>query len=215
MHIQTSNQEPLKLGFGDYGCNWGTHLCGLYETVEERDEIICGFLNAGLSDNSMLAFVSPGTDHELKRNWAQRHPENASMLDACPLEVLSPASLYFPNGSFSPWAMEEALEDFFATTQQQGRRTVRSGAEMDWALERIPGSEHLMAYEARLNLIVRDKPWVTMCLYDITRFSGATIVRVLQTHPYCISGRVITHNPFYRDPVAWLRDNAPEFLTSN
>jgi len=40
MHFQTSDQEKLELGFGGYTCNWGLHICGLYETEKERDEII-------------------------------------------------------------------------------------------------------------------------------------------------------------------------------
>jgi len=47
MHIQTSNQEQLNLGFNNYTCNWGLHICGLYETEAERDEIILGFLYTG------------------------------------------------------------------------------------------------------------------------------------------------------------------------
>ena len=44
MHIQTSQQEKLNLGIGDYSCNWGLHIAGLYETPQERDEIIFGLL---------------------------------------------------------------------------------------------------------------------------------------------------------------------------
>jgi hypothetical protein len=44
MYIKTSNQEPFRIGFGDYTCNWGLHICGLYESDKERDRIIFGFL---------------------------------------------------------------------------------------------------------------------------------------------------------------------------
>lgn len=44
MHIKTSKQLEFKLGIGDYTCNWGVHICGLYETEQERDEIIPGFM---------------------------------------------------------------------------------------------------------------------------------------------------------------------------
>ena len=37
------------------------------------------------------------------------------------------------------------------------------------------------------------------------------IMKVLQTHPYTISGGVITKNPYFQDPDEWLRLNAPEF----
>ena len=40
MHIHTSEQDSLELGFGNYSCNWGLHICGLYETEEERDKAL-------------------------------------------------------------------------------------------------------------------------------------------------------------------------------
>jgi|GEM_PF-1282689 hypothetical protein len=36
-------------------------------------------------------------------------------------------------------------------------------------------------------------------------------MNVLQTHPYTISGGVITQNPYFVDPDEWLRENDPEF----
>jgi hypothetical protein len=83
---------------------------------------------------------------------------------------------------------------------------------MVWALEAIPGVEHLMAYESRLNYFIPGKPWISICLYNLNKFSGSTIMGVLRTHPYSISGGVITENPFYQDPDEWLATNAPQFL---
>ncbi len=85
---------------------------------------------------------------------------------------------------------------------------------MSWALEAVPGVEHLMAYESRLNYFIPDKPWVSICLYDVTRFSGAQIMNVLRTHPYTINGGVITENPYFIDPDEFLRTHAPQFLPS-
>ena len=51
MHIKTSNQEKLDMGFGGYTCNWGLHICGLYETEIERDEILFGFFHEGALKN--------------------------------------------------------------------------------------------------------------------------------------------------------------------
>ncbi|MFZ1983474.1 MAG: MEDS domain-containing protein [Desulfatitalea sp.] len=114
MHIQTSNQARLALGFGGYTCNWGVH--------------------------------------------------------------------------------------------------VRATAEMVWALPAIPGVEHLLAYESRLNYFIPGKPWISICLYKVTRFSGAMVMNVLRTHPYTISQGVIAQNPYFQNPDDWLRRNAPQFL---
>ncbi len=40
MYMKTSDQPVLELGFGNHQCNWGVHVCGLYETEAERDEMI-------------------------------------------------------------------------------------------------------------------------------------------------------------------------------
>ena len=71
MHIKTSNQEPLKLGFGNYTCNWGLHIAGLYETEEERDEIVFGFFKQGLQDNDLGLFCPAERSlEEFKRAFA-------------------------------------------------------------------------------------------------------------------------------------------------
>ncbi len=44
MHIKKSNQSELKLGIGDYTCNWGVQIFGLYETEKERNDIVHGYL---------------------------------------------------------------------------------------------------------------------------------------------------------------------------
>jgi len=36
MHFNTSEQEELELGFGVHSCNWGVHMCCLYETEKEN-----------------------------------------------------------------------------------------------------------------------------------------------------------------------------------
>jgi hypothetical protein len=84
---------------------------------------------------------------------------------------------------------------------------------MVWALEAIPGVEHLMAYESRLNYFIPGKPWISICMYNLTKFSGSTIMGVLRTHPYAINGGVITENPYYQNPDEWLARNAPQFLS--
>ncbi len=214
MHIHTSDQEKMKLGFRQYTCNWGAHICGLYETIEERDAIILGFLNQGAVDGD-LQFYCPAerSKEDFLARYAEAFPACSHHPDDPNLFQLSSAKdLYYPDGTFSPWAMNTALNDFFAASQKRGRRNIRATSEMVWALESIPGTEHLMAYESRLNYFVSGKPWISICLYNLNKFTGATIMNVLRTHPYSISGGVITENPYYQDPDKWLAENAPEFL---
>jgi hypothetical protein len=216
-HIRTSDQDVLDLGFGGYTCNWGVHIAGLYETARERDEIIFGFLNRGDLDGD-LQFYAPSerTVDEFHKAYAARHPHCAGHSHAADrFRVVPATTLYCPDGTFSPWDMERSLEAFYRESRRNGGRSIRATAEMSWALETMPGAEHLMAYESRLNYFIPGKPWISVCLYDVTRFSGKMIMQVLQTHPYVINGGVITENPYFQDPTRWLTKNAPEFLSEN
>jgi len=214
MYIQTSELPRLELGFQGHQCNWGVHFCGLYENEAERDEIIFGFLGQGIRDNDLQLYCpTERSEEDFRTRFSASCPECRDHLsDPDVVQLYSARELYYPNGSFSPWTMDDNLNAFYRQSQAGGRRNIRATAEMVWALEAIPGVEHLMAYESRLNYFILGKPWISICLYNLTKFDGKTILDVLRTHPYTISKGVITENPFYQDPDEWLAENAPQFL---
>lgn len=214
MHIKTSNQEKVNMGFKNYVCNWGLHIAGLYETEKERDEILFGYLKQGYSEGDLQLYCpSERTETDFKQKFAHHCPHCENHLsDKNKFQILSAKDLYYPNGTFSPWAMDDGLNSFFKESQKNGKRNVRAAAEMVWALEAIPGVEHLMAYESRLNYFIPGKPWISICMYNVNKFSGDVIMNVLRTHPFTISGGIITQNPYYVDPDNWLEKNAPQFL---
>lgn len=213
MHIQTSNQERLDLGFGGYTCNWGLHICGLYETYDERDEIIFGFLHEGAIKNDRQLYCHVELSKEkFIEEYGKRYPDCKHHIhDPDLFSINSAKELYYPDGTFSPISMDEGLNKYFIESQRDGKRNIRATAEMVWALDAIPGVEHLMVYESRLNYFIPPKPWISICLYNITKFSGSIIMKVLQVHPYTITNSIITQNPYYQNPDEWLQKNAPEF----
>lgn len=217
MHIKTSDQETAILGIGGYSCNWGTHICGLYENATERDEIIFGFLGRGYSEGDLQVYcpVERSPD-EFYYDFGLFCPQCSNKLhDSNHFDLRSAEEFYFPNGFFDPWHMDEALNTYFDQSQLNVKRNVRATAEMSWALKNIPGVESLMAYESRLNYFIPGKPWISICMYNITKFSGAMIMNVLKTHPFTINGGIITQNPYYIHPDKWLKDNAPQFITAH
>ena len=214
MYIKTSDQEKLELGIGNYSCNWGIHIAGLYETEQERDEIINGYLKEGAMAGDMQLYCpAEQSEAEFRTKFVHHCPACEAKLDDSEyFSISSVKDLYYPDGVFSPIAMDEGLDSFYAESQKSGKRNIRATAEMTWALEAIPGVEHLMAYEARLNYFIPDKPWISICLYNTTKFSGSIIMNVLKTHPYVINGGILTQNPFFEDPAKWLAKYAPQFL---
>ncbi len=217
MYIKTSDQEKVNMGFNNYTCNWGLHLAGLYETEAERDEIIFGYFNQGLKENNLQLYCpTEQTESEFKEKFLRHHPDYKEALeDENKMAIYSTKELYYPTGVFSPWDMDDGLNQFYEQSQRNGRRHVRATAEMVWALEAVPGREHLMAYESRLNYFIPGKPWISICLYNISKFSGDVIMDVLRTHPFTLNGGIITQNPYFMDPDTYLAKYAPAFLDKN
>ena len=217
MRIHTSEQQYLKLGFGSYECNWGIHIAGLYETDKERDTIMLGFLSEGISagDLQLYAYHERSRDQFIE-DMVHFCPHCSGKLnDTDIIEIHPSRDIYYPDGTFSPLGMDSSLNDFYIQSQSTGHRHIRATAEMVWALEAIPGKEHLMAYESRLNYFIPGKPWISVCMYNLNKFDGSTIMDVLRTHPYVANKGTLTENPYYQDPDIWLKENAPQFLPEN
>jgi hypothetical protein len=215
MYMHTSDQEQMELGFYGCSCNWGTHICGLYHTEEERDEIIYGFLHQGKMDGDRRLYVpNERSQDDFLAGYRSRFGEaETSEIENDDLFLMADAkSLYYPEGHFSPQAMDNSLNAFYQQSQAEGRRNIRATAEMTWALDAVPGVEQLMVYESRLNYFIPGKPWISICLYNLNKFDGLSIMNVLRTHPFAISHGIITENPYYQEPQEWLRINAPHFL---
>jgi len=216
MYIQTSTQEKLNLGIGNYQCNWGIHIAGLYETEAEREEIVMGYLHQGDIDGDLQLYTP--VEHsveDFQHSYSEAYPKcNSHLYNDKHFQVISAEKLYYPDGTFSTEKMDENLDAFYRESQKTGRRNVRATSDMAWALEKIPGTEHLMVYESRLNYFIPGKPWISLCLYNITKFDGATIMNVLRTHPYTLNGGVLTENPYYQDPDIWLAENRASVLKS-
>jgi hypothetical protein len=215
--LKTSDQEKFELGYGNYSCNWGIHVAGLYETEEERDEIIFGFLGEGIQKKDLQLYVPAEQSREkFITNFSQSCPGCKNSLQNHEVfRFFDAKELYYPDGFFSPKAMDVGLNELYKNTQKNGKRNIRVAAEMVWALDAVMGKEHLFAYESRLNYFIPHKPWISICLYNITKFYGATIMDVLHTHPYTLNKGILMENPYFQDPDIWLKENAPQFLNEN
>jgi hypothetical protein len=211
MHVQTSNLAPLSLGFGGYTCNWGVHMCGLYETDAEYDDLVYSFLHQGDLDGERLRFFHrEPTSDRFVREWSRRFPGDADhALDPSRFQLLSSKQRCFPDGRFEPLAQDPKLRAF-RESAIAGPRPIRGAADMDWALEGVPGCELLLPYEARLSPVLEGIPAVMTCLYDLRKFPGSTIMGVLRTHRFAITGGMIVENPYF-DPGKVLAEHGVDW----
>lgn len=200
MHVQTSTLPRMSMGFGGYTCNWGVHMCGLYETDAERDDLLYNFLHQGDVDGDLVRYYHPEPSPDpFLREYARRFPAEADHpKDPERFLLLSSAQRCFPNGRFVPLDQDPKLRAL-RERALKGDRNIRGVGDMDWATRGIPGAELLLPYEARLNRVLDGTFAFMTCIYDLRRFPGSTIMGVLRAHRFAVSRGLIFENPYY-DP---------------
>jgi hypothetical protein len=76
--------------------------------------------------------------------------------------------------------------------------------QMDWAAEGRSFVDNLVEFESRVNDVWRRHDDAVICVYDLAKFGGDTVVDVMRTHPMIIVGGVLQQNPFYMPPEEFL-----------
>lgn len=210
MYVHTSDQPRLALGFGGYTCNWGVHMCGLYESDAERDDLVFGFLHQGDVDGDLVRYYhTAATAEPFRREYARRFPGEAGHpADPARFTILSAEQRCFPTGRFEPLGQDPKLRAL-RDTALSGHR-VRGVGEMDWVARGVPGTELLAPYEARLNELFDDAPIAFICVYDLRKCSGAIVMDVLRTHRFTITRGMIVENPYF-DPDGILHEHGVQW----
>jgi hypothetical protein len=134
------------------------------------------------------------------------------------LKVMPSEETYIQDNVFVVDRMYATVEGVLKGAAEGEFKSVRTCGDMEWALKNLPGTEDLMVYEAKLNTLTSKHDCTLLCCYDVNRFSGRVIADVLATHSHVIIGGHVHENPYYLDPVTFLRKlalrRAPVSLTN-
>jgi hypothetical protein len=102
--------------------------------------------------------------------------------------------------------MLDLIQQVLREGKQQGFGLTRLWANMEWALEDLPGVHDIVEYETRLNYVLPKFNDVVVCTYDLTRFGASVAMDILRTHPQVIVGGTLQQNPFFMPPDAFLEE---------
>lgn len=189
--------SKIDLGFSDEKFPQGTHMCYIYNDDEERKSVISKFLKAGLRDNERVAYFAHSMDKAELVDMINENGEALSDQESENLLVAPAKETYCPDGTFNMDNMVKNLTDFYQSTISDGFSTARVSGEMQWVLDRNPGTERLMEYESLGDIVLKPNPITIICQYDARKFDGATILNCLKVHPYMIVKGQIVRNPYY------------------
>lgn len=181
------------------------HVCAFFDSRDEQYNVILPYIEEGLDRKEKVINI-------LERACHHEHCERLSNAGIAiehksvskQLNILASEDTYLKGGSFETEKMLRLLEDALIESQTEGYKSVRACGEMVWALKNVPGTDDLIEYEARLNLLTPKYSCSLVCMYDINRFSGRVLTDVLATHSYVIMNGKIYENPYYIEPLEFL-----------
>lgn len=180
----------------------GDHICGLYPTVAERDDILGQYLSVGVdSGDKCLCVIDDITTTAktvLANISAHRTPDRHQIDIRRATDTNLRGDQFSAESAIAFW--DEQVQNALST----GFKFVRVFGEMTWSLRPVPGIKEFLTYEAKLNDWLPRYPQAWVCLYELDRFAGEALVNILQVHPTVLLGGVILHNPYYVPPGEFL-----------
>jgi hypothetical protein len=202
--------KTVRFGTEETEVAIGSHICSLFRTDEERDNIAIPFVREGLRNNVKCRYVvNDQTAEHLRQGLAASGVNVAAVEASGHLQILSTADTYLRNNAFDTQAMIAFWEAVGEEARASDPPYMRCTGETTFLRQNAPGLNHFLEYEAELNNCVPKLPLVVLCQYNITKFSGDLVVGVLQTHPYAVIGGVLIRNPYYIPPEQFLAQHRP------
>jgi hypothetical protein len=181
------------------------HICAFFDSKAEQYEILLPWLKEGIDKNEAVLTILASDAHpsHCSRLTNAGIPVEAS-IEKKQLKIVATEDSYLHGGSFAAERMFNIVENAIkeATSGPYGR--FRGCGDMEWALKNLPGTDELMEYEARLNILTPKHECSILCYYDINKFSGRAVADILATHPLVIMNGKIHKNPDYVEPVEFL-----------
>jgi MEDS: MEthanogen/methylotroph, DcmR Sensory domain len=181
------------------------HACAFFHTRDEEYQVFLPFVKDGLhTGDKNFQLVEKGRLEERIARLKESGIDTAAAKQSGQLEIRLFEEAYLRGGRFDQHAMLALLEELLSAGRQQGFGLARVWANMEWALEDLPGVHDIVEYETRLNYVLPKYDDVVVCSYDLTKFSAAVVMDILRTHPQVIIGGILRENPYYVPPDEFL-----------
>ena len=182
------------------------HACAFFRSREEEHAVLLPFMAEGIAAGDKCVNIIDERNRDARRaSLASVGIDVAAAERSGQLELRAWEEAHILGGHFDQHGMLARLEES-ASTDRNGFRLTRLWSNQEWVLEKPPGVEDLIEYEARFNYIWPKYDDITVCVYDASKFGAALLVEVLRAHPFAILSGVMVANPFYVPPDEMLRE---------
>mgnify|MGYP000362534794 CR=1 FL=1 len=201
--MQNRQSNPLDKSTFRCPC----HACAFFHSEDEEYEFLLPFAKDGYDGGDRLfQVVSKGNLTTRRVRLQQTGIEVEAAENKDQLEIRAWEDAYLRNSRFDQNAMLELIQNVLESGRAKGFAMTRLWANMEWALEDMPGVHDIVEYETRLNKFLPAHNDIVVCTYDLNKFSAPVVMDIMRTHPQVIIGGVLQENPFYVPPDEFLKE---------
>lgn len=179
------------------------HACAFFHGRQEEYDVLLPFAKEGFDRGEKLFHV---VDREHRPERLRRLAEAGVAGSEEQVEVRPWEDAYLRGGRFDKDAMLALIQQALEDGKAGGYGLTRLWANMEWALEELPGVEDLIEYETHLNHVLPKYDDVVVCTYDLNKFGASVVMDIMRTHPMVIIGGILQENPFFVPPDEFLRE---------
>ena len=191
------------------------HVCAFFNSDEEKYRVLMPFIKDGFAcGDKAVHVVNPDRRCGHLHRLTAAGIDPAAVRESGQFELRTNTEEYLREGRFDQDRMLMAFEEL-AAIAKGGFRLSRIVCDMDWAGEGRAHVDELVAFESRVNDLWDRHDDVVICVYDLTKFGGDTVVDIMRTHPMIIIGGILQQNPFFVPPEDFLREFRERRQTTN
>jgi hypothetical protein len=183
------------------------HVCAFFNSDEEEYRVLLPFIKDGFEcGDKAVHFVSLDQRRDHLRRLAAVGIDPTAAQQTGQLELRTDAETYLREGHFDQDRMLEVFEQLASGDAKGGFRLSRIVCHMNWAAGSRSHLDNLVEFESRVNDVWRRHDDAVVCVYDLAKFGGGTVVDIMRTHPMIIIGGILQQNPFFVPPEKFLRE---------
>jgi hypothetical protein len=183
------------------------HVCAFFHSKEDEYRVLMPFIKEGFERGDRAFHVVDPKHRAAHLERLEREGVDVASAEATgQLEVRRWQEAYLKDDHFDKYRMIGTIKDALDPAKKRPGQLTRLVANMEWALEDLPGVHDIVEYETRLNHVLPEYHDPVICTYDLSRFDASVVIDIMRTHPMVIIGGILQENPFYVPPDEMLKE---------
>lgn len=177
----------------------GSHIAFLYDSPDERMELLSRYFREGIENKELCVFVTPESEEEVIVAFGKHGFNAAPAIKNGGLRIFETTETYLSDGRFVATYMLHNVAQYIEDAKKQGYTGLRTAGDMGWTAKNPDTVEETIEYERLINVLTEQsgESFIGMCLYPVPKTFGKMKEGVLTTHPSLLFNDGIQHNNQY------------------